>query len=146
MARCRRRRSCFLTWKICEMKNWKSILLLGLVFFAGAMAGVVGTRTFIRRAVQQAVAHPEKVQAAMEQNLTRKLRLDRGQQAQLHEIMTESRTQMRELRKDFQPQLLAVIHGTDGKISALLKPEQLARYEKLKREERPWLRPWQVNP
>ena len=128
------------------MKNWKSILLLGLVFFAGAMAGVVGTRTFIRRAVQQAVAHPEKVQAAMEQNLTRKLRLDRGQQAQLHEIMTESRTQMRELRKDFQPQLLAVIHGTDGKISALLKPEQLARYEKLKREERPWLRPWQVNP
>ena len=127
------------------MKNWKSILLLGLVFLAGAITGAVGTRAFVRRAVQQAVAHPEKVQAAMEQNLTGKLRLDNGQQAKLHEIMTESRLQVRELRKDFQPQLLAVIHGTDGKISALLAPEQLARYEKLKVADRPWLRTWRVE-
>lgn len=128
------------------MKNWKSILLLALVFAAGALAGVVGTRVFIRHAVQQAFAHPEKVQAAMEQNLTRKLRLDRGQQAGLREILTGSRAQMRELRKNLQPQVFAVVRETDGKISALLTPEQLARYEKIKAEERPWARGWRPEP
>jgi hypothetical protein len=128
------------------MKNWKSILLLALVFFAGVMAGVVGTRVVIRRAVQQAMAHPEKVQSLLEKNLTRKLQLDNGQQAQLHVILTESRSQMRELRQNFQPQVAAVFRETDGKISALLTPEQQARYEKFKVEERPFLRAWRSEP
>lgn len=128
------------------MKNWKSILLLVLVFVAGVMAGVVGTRTFIRHAIRQAVAHPEKVQSLLEQNLTRKLQLDGRQQAQLHAIMTESRTQMRELRQNFQPPAAAVFRGTDEKISALLTPEQQARYEKFKAGEHPWLRTLRPEP
>ena len=65
------------------MKQWKSILLLGLVFFAGLAVGVVGARLAVRRAVQQAIIHPEKAQSLVEHNLTRRLRLDPGQQAQI---------------------------------------------------------------
>ena len=128
------------------MKNWKSILLLVLVFFAGVVAGVVGTRAFIRHAVQQAIAHPEKVQSLLEQHLTRKLQLDDGQQAKLHGILTESRTQMRGLRQNFQPQAAAVFRQADEKISALLTPEQQVRYEKLKVAERPLMRALRPEP
>ena len=128
------------------MKNWKSLLLLALVFFSGVAVGVVGTRVVVRRVVQQAIAHPEKGQFLMERNLTRKLRLDHGQQVKLHEILTETRTQLRDLRQEFQPQTAAVLRGTDEKIAALLTPEQQARYEIIKEQNRPMLRALRAEP
>ena len=91
------------------MKQWKSILLLLLVFFAGLAVGVVGTRAIVRRAVQQAVIHPEKAQLLMERNLTRRLQLDHEQQAQLHAILTATRGQLGAVRKEFQPRTMAVL-------------------------------------
>lgn len=118
------------------MKNWKSILLLFLVFFAGLAVGVVGTRLVVRRVVQQAILHPERMQTLVERNLTRRLRLDNDQQVKLHAILSDTRSQLTDLRKQFQPQAAAVLSNTDGKISAMLTPEQQARYEKVK--ERNW--------
>ena len=122
------------------MKNWKSILLLALVFLAGMAVGVVGTRIAVRHAVQQAVGHPERAQLVMERVLTRRLGLDREQQRQLHAILTETREQMTALRKEYQPRTSALLHDTDQKISALLTPEQQTRYEKIKARTWPALR------
>ena len=118
------------------MKNWKSLLLLVLVFFAGLAVGVVGTRIVVRHVVQNAIAHPERVQTFMERNLTRRLRLDNDQQVKLHDILTDARGQLTSLRKEFQPQAAEVLTGADKKISALLTPEQQERYDKFK--ERNW--------
>ena len=128
------------------MKNWKSLLLLALVFFSGMAVGVVGTRIVVRRVVQQAIAHPEKAQFLMERSLTRKLRLDSGQEVKLHEILSAARTQLRELRQEFQPQTAAVWRGTEEKIAAVLTSEQQARYEKLKEQNRPLLRALRAEP
>jgi uncharacterized membrane-anchored protein YhcB (DUF1043 family) len=68
------------------MKTLKLILLPSLVFLAGVVIGVVGTRAVVRRVVQQTLLHPEKVQADIERRMTRQLRLDNSQQAKLHEI------------------------------------------------------------
>jgi hypothetical protein len=122
------------------MKNWKSILLLALVFFAGLAVGVVGTRIVVRRVVQQAITHPEKVQSLMERNLTRRLVLDNDQQVKLHAILTDARGQLASLRKEFQPQAAEVLHDADQKISALLTPDQQARYDKFKEHNWPALR------
>jgi len=97
------------------MKNWKSLLLLVLVFFAGLAVGVVGTRIVVRHVVQNAITHPERVQTFMERNLTRKLRLDNEQQVKLHDILTDARGQLTSLRKEFQPQAAEVLTGTDKK-------------------------------
>ena len=121
------------------MKHWKSIGLLALVFFAGIFVGVVATRAVVRHVVQQAIAHPEKAQLLMERNLTRKLRLDDGQQTKLHQILLDTRNELRGLRQELQPQAAVVLRRSDEKISALLTPEQQARYEKLKTAERPLL-------
>jgi hypothetical protein len=121
------------------MKKWKSILLLALVFFAGLAMGVVGTRIVVRRAVQQAIMHPEKVQSLMERNLTRRLGLDNDQQVKLHGILTDTRGQLTDLRKQFQPQAAEVLNDADQKISALLTPEQQKRYDKFKEHNWPAL-------
>ncbi|HEY4953084.1 MAG TPA: hypothetical protein VII71_06830 [Verrucomicrobiae bacterium] len=122
------------------MKVFKSLLLLALVFFAGIVIGVVGTRVVVRHAVQQAVLHPERVQAVIERNLARRLRLDGGQQAKLHEILSEAHGQLKDLRREYQPQVTVVVSHTEQQIDAILTPGQQARFEKLKEENRPLLR------
>jgi len=122
------------------MKNWKSLLLLALVFFAGLAVGVVGTRVVVRRVVQQALAHPERLQSQMERNLTRKLRLDNGQQVKLHEILSDARRQLGDVRREFQPRAALVLSNANEKITALLTPAQEARYEKFKERNWPALR------
>jgi hypothetical protein len=128
------------------MKNWKSILLLLLVFFAGLAVGVVGTHIVVRRVVQQALTHPERMQSLTERNLTRRLQLDNDQQVKLHAILTDTRAQLGELRKQFQPQAAKVLHDTDQKILALLTPEQQTRYDKFKERNWPALRTLRTAP
>jgi Spy/CpxP family protein refolding chaperone len=121
------------------MKNWKSILLLALVFFAGIAVGVVGTRVAVRHFVQRALAQPERFQLFIEREMKWKLRLDDSQQLKLHEILTDSRGQMRDLRQQIHPQMVLVWSNTDSQISAMLTPEQQARYDKFKEANRPLL-------
>ena len=128
------------------MKNWKSIMLLALVFLAGLAVGVVGTRSATRRVIQQAIAHPERVQATVERDLTRKLRLDAGQQARLHDILTDTRGRLRGLRQEYQPRAAAALIEADEKLTALLTPEQQARYQKFKLENRPLWQSLQKRP
>ena len=128
------------------MKHWKSILLLALVFLTGIVVGVAGTRAVARRALQQAEAHPERLQRIIEHSLTRRLRLDEGQQAKLHDIMTDARGQMRSLRQEYRPKAAAVFQGADEKIAAILTPEQLERYERLKQADHPLLRSLRQEP
>jgi hypothetical protein len=132
--------------RILTMKVFKSLLLLALVFFAGIVIGVVGTRVVVRHAVQQAVLHPERVQAVIERNLARRLRLDGGQQAKLHEILSEAHGQLKDLRREYQPQVIVVVSHTEQQIDAILTPGQQARFEKLKEENRPLLRAIRQTP
>ena len=120
--------------------------MLALVFVAGIAVGVVSTRLVVRHVVQTAMVHPEKVQAMMERNLTRRLRLDNDQQVKLHAILTDTRSQLADLRKQFQPQAATILHDTDQKISALLTPDQQSRYEKIKEKTWPGLRHLQSQP
>jgi len=128
------------------MKNWKSILLLVLVFLAGLAVGVVGTRIAVRRIIQQAIVHPERVQTLLERDLTRKLHLDNHQQVQLHGILTDARSQLGKLRQEYQPQAGAIFLNADQSLAALLTPDQQVRYEKFKQANRPLWRTLRNEP
>jgi hypothetical protein len=128
------------------MKNWKSILLLALVFLAGLAVGVVGTRVVVRRVIQQAIAHPQRLQAFVERDLARKLQLDDQQRVALRIILTDTRGQLQTLRQQYQPQSAEIFRGANEKIMALLTPEQQALYEKLKQENHPLWRAMQNKP
>jgi Spy/CpxP family protein refolding chaperone len=122
------------------MKTFKSLLLLALVFFAGIVVGVVGTRIAVRQVVQQAVLHPERVQVVIERNIARRLQLDNEQRVKLHEILSDAHGQLKDLRLEYQPQFILIVNNAEEQITAILTPEQQARFEKLKEENRPLLR------
>ena len=114
------------------MKNWKSILLLLFVFFAGLVVGVVGTRIAVRHFVQRAILQPERVQLMVERDLSWKLRLDRDQRVKLHEILSDSRVQLREIRQQIQPQTALIFSNANTQIAAMLTSDQQAAFERFK--------------
>ena len=121
------------------MKTFKLIFLMALVFFAGAVAGVVATRAVVRHTVREAVTHPERVQVVIERRLAWRLRLDDDQRAKLHDILSDTHGQLTDLRRQYRPQMVSILKSTDSQISALLTPAQQERYEKFKEENRPLL-------
>jgi hypothetical protein len=128
-----------------DMKNFKSILLLALMFLAGVVIGVVATRSVVRHVVREAILHPEKAQAVMERNFTRRLRLDDGQQVKLHQILSDAHGQLKDLRQQYRPQLVEIFSNANGQIIALLTPEQQRRFERLQLENHPLLQALQQS-
>ena len=116
------------------MKALKLSLLIALVFLAGVAAGVVGTRVAIRQWVNTAVQRPQNFQMLLERNLRWRLRLDAQQRVEVHRILTNARVQLRDLRQEYRPQVVAVLTNTEAQISAVLTPEQEARFEQMQRE------------
>ncbi len=123
------------------MKTFRLLLLIGLVFLAGAVAGVVGTRIVIRHWVRAAIQRPQMVQTLIERRLQRQLRLDANQRAQVHQILTGAGGRLKNLRHEYRPQVILIVTNADMEISALLTPAQQERYEKIKRENRAFFLP-----
>jgi hypothetical protein len=109
------------------------------------VVGVVGTRAVVRHVVRDVILHPDRAQMLMERSLTRQLRLDDGQQVQLHQILTDAHTQLKDLRREYQPQFFEVVSNASRQIKAMLTPEQQARFEKLRAENHPLLQAAQQN-
>jgi len=121
------------------MKTFKLLALVTLVFLAGVAAGVVGTRLVIRHWVNTAVQRPENFQLLLERNLRWQLRLDARQRVEVHRILTDTRVQLRELRQEYRPQVVAVLTNTEAQISAILTPEQQARFEQMQQQNQHFL-------
>jgi hypothetical protein len=123
------------------MKAFKLSLLIALVFLAGVMAGVVGTRIAIRHWVNTAIQRPQNFQMLLERNLRWRLHLDARQRVEVHRILTDTRIQLRDLRQGYRPQVVAVLTNTEAQIAAVLTPEQEARFEKMQQENRRFFPP-----
>jgi hypothetical protein len=123
------------------MKTFKLSLLIALVFLAGVAAGVVGTRIVIRHWVNSAIQRPENFQILLERNLRWRLHLDARQRMEVHRILTDARVQLRDLRKEYRPQAVAVLTNTEAQISAVLTPEQQAQFERMQQENRRFFPP-----
>jgi Spy/CpxP family protein refolding chaperone len=128
------------------MKTFKLLLLVALVFSAGVAAGVVGTRIVVRQVIGEVIAHPESVPPRIERNLAFRLRLDSGQRAKLHEIMSGTHEQLKDLRQEYRPRVILVLSNANNQITILLTPEQLERFEKWKEKNHPLLEAIKRNP
>jgi hypothetical protein len=118
------------------MKNLKPILALLLMFGVGVIVGVVGTRIVVRGFIRHAIEHPELVRERIERDLVRRLKLDSEQRAKVHEALTDTQKQLRDLRLEFQPQFVAIISDSQARIAAVLTPEQREKFEKYREENR----------
>lgn len=121
------------------MKTFKLIFVLALVFFAGAITGVVATRAVVRHVVREAMTNPDRIQTLIERRLAWRLRLDGPQRAKLHEILSGTHQQLVDLRQQYRPQFVSILTNADSQISAILTPAQEERYDQLKAENRSFL-------
>ena len=123
------------------MKTLKPLVLLSLVFVAGIVVGVIGTRAVVRHVISSIVANPDLVWTRIERALAADLKLNPEQRATVHQILSETHDQVRSLRTEYQPRFVPVIEKARAEIAAALTPEQRAKFDKmLKEKERLWKR------
>ncbi|HTV76285.1 MAG TPA: hypothetical protein VMD57_04735, partial [Candidatus Baltobacteraceae bacterium] len=77
--------------------------------------------------------------------LTRRLRFDNEQQVKLHQILSDTHRQLKDLRQQCRPQLVVIFSNANEQINLMLTPEQQARFERLKSENRLLLQSMQQN-
>jgi Spy/CpxP family protein refolding chaperone len=113
------------------MKKLKPWLVLGLVFAAGVVVGVGGTRVAVKRIIEQATAQPEWVAGRIERGLVRELRITPDQRPKLHEIVMRSHGELQELRREVRPRLGQILKRSEGDIRALLNERQQQRFDEM---------------
>jgi len=75
----------------------------------------------------------EKVKAELAK-IDKELQLTADQKAQFKTIITERMEKTQELYKEIEPKLQTIKEESRGKMRAVLTPEQLAKWEKMKTE------------
>jgi hypothetical protein len=114
------------------MKNYKAVIGILLVFMLGAASGAIVTQMFNRER-QDAMLHgnPAAREEAIVRRLARKLALDQQQQEQVRRIVHENHVAMQEVRRKSHPQIEAILEQGQKEISALLRADQQAVFQKI---------------
>jgi Spy/CpxP family protein refolding chaperone len=119
------------------MKNNKAIIGIVLVFALGATSGAVATHMFHRARMDSFIkGGPESREEVIVSRLTRKLDLDPQQQAQVRTIVHENHLAMRQVRKQYHPQIQTILEQGQQRISGVLKPEQQDKFRQIIEERK----------
>ncbi len=112
--------------------RWIVNILLGLLIFAcGAVtgAGVVARITWNR--VAASLQHPDQLPANAAQRLSRVLKLDEKQTAEVKSILDRRFQTISALRREIAPRVDAELQSVHDEISAVLRPDQAKRWDRL---------------
>ena len=107
------------------MKNWKAILAACVIFCAGAVVGVAGTRLYVQRAVLRAVAGDmAHVEALIMGRLDDKLGLGDEKRRELRPILARALGELAAIRQESRPKVDAVIDQAVADMKPRLTPGQ----------------------
>ncbi len=113
------------------MKNLKSVLCILLIFILGAAAGGLGVHIYNKSQGDACWRGDRKAREEMLLNrLDRRLDLDDRQREQVRVLIAETRTEMKNIRNQYRPQMKAVIEKSKAEMRRLLRPDQLEKFEK----------------
>jgi Spy/CpxP family protein refolding chaperone len=114
------------------MKNLKAIAGILLVFLLGAASGAFLTHMVDRARHESFVKGGAGAREdEIVQRLARKLDLDDQQQVQVRVIVRENLAAIRQVRRQYQPQVQEQLEQGQARISALLRPEQRETFQKM---------------
>lgn len=119
------------------MKKWKAIVGILLVFLLGALAGaLVAHQTYQQRMEGIIKGESRTAREFIVRRLNRDLHLDAIQLEQLRVIVKETHVEMRDLRKKYRPQTEEILARSQDRVRAILRPDQLEKYEKIVSERK----------
>jgi Spy/CpxP family protein refolding chaperone len=116
-------------------KPWKLVLLLAGIFIAGGLVGA-GLMLHFGRDYLQRRAMPEQWGPARLQLLTRRLDLTPEQIEQLRPVVRRNMSELGRLRQEGYRETRRVLDRMEQDISAVLTPEQQAKFRELSDELR----------
>ena len=119
------------------MNKFKPALVLLLVFVAGTVFGVVGTRMVVRSVIREVITRPNAAQERIELNLVKRLKLKPEQRARVHQVLVDSQKQIRPLRIES----MNILSNAQAQISDILTEEQRRQFDKMREENHNLLRP-----
>ena len=125
-----------------KRRRWLVNILLGLLIFAcGAVTGGgVALRVAWNR-VATTLRHPEQAPANATQRLTRMLRLDEQQSAEVRAILERRFEAIGALRREIGPRVDTELQAIRDEISAVLRPDQVQRWTRIYDNLRPRMFP-----
>src|SRR3989442_11513057 len=105
------------------MKRWKAILGVIGVFLFGIIAGAILTAGAYEQVIR-IVRGDKNSGDIVVQRLSRELRLDETQRAQLRMVVAEAQAQLRPIRQEMQPKIEAILKESEARVRATLRPDQ----------------------
>lgn len=114
------------------MKNVKPIYCIVVVFILGIICGALGMHFAYKCRMDSIIsARGQQREERLVNRLDSKLDLDARQKEQARVIVHKTQTEIREVRRQFRPQMVVIIEKAEKEISAILTPEQRTKYEKM---------------
>ena len=118
------------------MKRWQALVALAGLFVLGVVSGGLGAHLYYARALDRPPDPPPFFGGPVGPRLERHLELTAEQRQQLGEILDQSHREAEALRRDLAPRMREVMERSEQRIRELLTPEQLERFEELRRRQR----------
>jgi hypothetical protein len=119
------------------MKKWKAIVSVILVFFLGALSGAIVAHEIDQRRIAGIIrGEPGAVGELIVQRLNHKLNLDAAQLEKLRGIVNETGEEIRNVRKQVRPQIEEILERSQNRVRAILRPDQLEKYERIVAERK----------
>lgn len=113
-----------------EMKKWKAIISIIVVFLLGSLAGALITHEIYQHRIESFIMGEPKRELIV-RRLSHELNLDTAQSAQLRVIVKETYAEIRNVRKQIRPQIEDILESSQNRVRAILRPDQLEKYEKI---------------
>jgi hypothetical protein len=117
------------------MKNWKAIVGVIAIFILGGLAGSITTIGLVRHRLVHGHGS-QMLENLIVRRLSWDLRLDRAQREQLRVIVKEGHDEMKGIRKQIQPQVEELLTRSEVKVRAMLRPDQVEKFDKLVAERK----------
>ena len=114
------------------MRHLKRIIGVLLIFIFGIIVGGVGAGAGFTQKIREVLSGgPEAVVTEIVKGLDKELKLDPEQKRQLLRIADETHIKLRQSRAKIQPEVERTLGDAEGKVRAILYPNQIGKFDKL---------------
>lgn len=119
------------------MKNWRAIVGAVLIFVLGMSAGALITVKICQRWIGKIKAGgPRIVAELIERRLATRLSLDNAQRRQLRTIVQKAYGEIQDAQRQIQPQVRETLERAETSVRAILRPDQVKKFDKLVAERK----------
>jgi Spy/CpxP family protein refolding chaperone len=114
---------------ITTKNRWQVRLVVAIVFALGFTTGILAVNLY--RSLARNVTPKDRFE-----QLSDRLQLNADQRTKVQQIFSDTREQLRGLRKESEPKMADIRHQADEKLQQVLTPEQWKQFQSMRDEMR----------